>query len=292
MKNSFFSLLSYAFTITILSTFNSCKNNATDSSGTNNFLFQVTVKNSTGQPVQGLRISAFNRPFNFEFPKRGNNHAVNKITSTSSIKFDLAKSCRVTLSLHELSGTKKQEPISDQLLQFGAYIVALKIIDATAGTRVYKVVLTAIDDTTKAQLFKDSVYITLWQPDPSLSVLDYTSSAGTVETSDSLLFPQLLTLPVMVRTNEMGDSLGILTFPDDVVITVTDTAAQQSEQFIKKVVEGRNEFELIWNPSPTLQATKIVPTQYFNAAKADTSVGPVVTPTRFRLYQNYPNPFN
>jgi hypothetical protein len=289
--NKYFNPTAIFTVLTLLIAMNSCNENTIDSSkkSSNDFLFKVTVKNSAGAAVQGLRLSAYNDPAAIGFPKK---FKTAKINSASSLKFALSKSSIVTLSIIELDGRILQQPIKNSLLNAGSYSVTINIMDKSAGTRVYKAVLTAKSDTTNVEFFKDSVYIALWQFDPSFSILGYTSTTGIFETTDSLSFPNVLTLPPIIRTTERDPTpVGMFTFPSDVVIVLYDSTTQKSQAYSQKVNKGKNEFELVWNPAgggliiePLLKNTVTI-------AVPDTGINETI-PKETRLYQNYPNPFN
>ncbi len=283
------SFFAAALIIIMLTTLNSCNESSTDNTknSSSDFLFKVSVKNSTGDAIQGLRVSAYSDPTNTGFPKK---QMITKINASSMINFALPTSCVVTLSLIELDGRTLQQPIKNSLLNAGSYAVTINIANKSAGSRVYKAVLSAKNDTSNIELFRDSIYVALWQFDPSLSVLGYTSDKGIFETADSLSFPNVLTLPPIVHTTERDPTpVGMFTFPSDVVITLYDSTTQKSQSVVKKVNKGKNEFELIWNPTGIIIEPFVKNT--FNTATPDTGVISTI-PTEFHLYQNYPNPFN
>lgn len=285
--SSFFA--SVLIVIVLLTTLNSCNENSTDNTKklSNDFLFKVTVKNSAGAAVQGLRVSAYSDPTIAGFPK---NQKTAKINASSMINFALPKSCLVTLSLFELDGRTIQQPIKNSLLNAGSYAVTINIMNRSAGSRVYKAVLSAKNDTSNIELFRDSIYVALWQFDPSLSVLGYTSGAGVFETNDSLSFPNVLTIPPIVRTTEKDPTpIGMFTFPSDIVITLYDSTTHKSQTHKQKVYKGKNEFELVWNPTGVIIEPLVK--NIFNTATPDTGIVGTI-PTEFHLYQNYPNPFN
>ena len=290
INTSFF--LAAIFTLfALLTALNSCNDSTTDNTkkSSNDFLFKVTVKNSTGALVQGLRVSAYNDPTTIGFPKKQNPKNIN---SASSLNFALSKSCVVTLSILELDGKIVQQPMKNSLLNAGMYSVTISIINKSAGARVYKALLTAMNDTTHIEFFRDSIYIALWQFDPLYSILGYTSNTGIFETGDSLSFPNVLTLPPITHTTEKDPTpVGVFTFPSDVVITLYDSTTQKYQAFVRKVNKGKNEFELVWNPTGGALIAEPLLNGTFTVATSDTVIKETV-PKEMRLYQNYPNPFN
>jgi hypothetical protein len=285
-------LLTAITVIILLVLINSCNDSTTDNTNksSNDFLFKVTVKNSAGVAVQGLRVSAYNDPTTMGFPKT---MKVQNINAVSTINFALSKRCVAALTLYELDGTIFQRLITSSPRDAGMYAVNVNFNSKSIGARVYKAVLTAKNDTTNVEFFRDSIYVAQWQPDASVSVLGYTSSTGIFETADSLSFPNVLTLPLMTHTAEQGyDSIGVFTFPSDVVITLYDSTTQKSQMYVRKVNKGKNEFELVWNPTGGALIIEPFSIDKFTAAIPDCVIVEPVYTGKTRLYQNYPNPFN
>jgi hypothetical protein len=292
MRNSILFLL-ISFTIFILLLNVSCKDNSVNPSNSvdNNFSVKVVVKNSNAQPMQGIRVSAYNTFYTSALSKTESVVGLEKIQSASIINYTVKNSSLVTFAIYELDGRLVQSPIINRMSQPGIYSVIFSINSSNAGTRVYKGILTAINDTTQKAMFKDSIYLTLWQPDPNYSVLGYTSNTGTFETADSLAFPNVLILPQMIKTYSTSpDPVGTFSIPQNVVFTLTDTTTLQSISYTRQVVKGQNAFDLPWTPS-------IIPSKVPNklenriSAIIDTVV-PVFIPMDWKLFQNYPNPFN
>ncbi|MFA6469459.1 MAG: hypothetical protein WCW35_11215 [Bacteroidota bacterium] len=265
----------------------------TGGSGSSNaFLFHVIVKDSVGNPVQGLRISACSDLSPAGMYKQQNGKNASGTASQAVITYALADTYRVSLSVFELDGSTIALPVQNIILLPGMYAVSVNVNNSSAGTRVYNAVLSAVDTASRSEQFRDSIYITLWQQDVGLSVLGYTTEKGICESNDSLSFPHLFKLPPMIRTDATGpDSIGIFSLPETYVITLTDSLTNQAQSYIRTVDKGRNEFQLTWNPP----GTGISAAQYHRnsrlATAADTTI-PSGAPTVTKLYQNYPNPFN
>jgi hypothetical protein len=158
------------------------------------------------------------------------------------------------------------------------------------GTRVYVCRLTVTDTSTAAVAFRDSIYVTLWQPDPALAFLGYTGTTGAFEMKDSLAFPHLLSLPQMLRTDVSPTVIGTFSFPDSVNIVLTDTSSSQSLTVAQKIVHGANAVAITWNPG--LQKISVLPSATLSAGAVSMDSSVVHVPTQWKLYQNYPNPFN
>ena len=282
----------------------SCRNNPVGpNNASNNFSVKVDVKDSNGHPVQGIQVSAYSN-LNFSCVSQQNNifgAQTHKSYSsdplpfgaTSTLAFQVQKSSMVTYEVYELDGSSSG-PLVNRFLQSGLYTVTLFFNLPIAGTRVYKFVLSAVNDTTQQVSFKDSIYMTLWCTDPQGTILGYTSNAGTFETSDSLSFPNILTLPPMIQTLDSPDSLGTFSFLQNVSIVLTDPTTLQSMSYSRQIQKGLNEFNLEWNPSANASLLSKVSSNKKRQNMIDVniqSVQVVAPPVHWKLSQNYPNPF-
>ena len=97
-------------------------------------------------------------------------------------------------------------------------------------------------------------------------------------------------LSMSCRSDSAGNLFGSFTLSDSVVVTVTDTVTQGSQQVRTMVPNGVNSIAIVWSPS----SQSITPdTPRNNAVRP---IGDVVRPTgtgfAWKLNQNYPNPFD
>ena len=268
----------------------SCKSNPVSiNNKTDNFSLTINVKDSNGQPVQGISISIYN---DADSSSLGIAESPKVLQANTSIFFSVAESSLVSLGIYELDGRLVQNLATDRKVGEGVfeYVVSLNI--ENVGTRVYKSILTAVNDTTKQILFKDSIYITLLDNSPENSILGNTSKSGTFETTDSLSFPNILTLPPIVETNESGPApIGVLSFSQSIVITLMDTLTSRYVSYVRQVIKGQNVFDLTWNPSAgstsTNPSVSMKRLERMNPFSADTVILP---PPRWELAQNFPNP--
>jgi hypothetical protein len=280
------------FNIMVVVLLSSCREDTTSPPPTTDFSVKITIKNPVGTPVGGLRISAWNHlPPGIPLSAQMRHGALASPLSVSTIEFSVATPSRINLSVLEFDGS----PVStlvDQLLSFGLYQVNWSNL-AHTPPRVYRYRLIARDSAGAATLFRDSLYAVLWHVDAEIAVLGWSSSAGTFETSDKLLFPNVLDLSELVHTNSNGpESLGTFTIPDSVTIALTDTTAHQQMTFDRLITRGvTNVIELVWDPTlskpwahphpQTDEQQSIVRTNRTARVLFD-----------WKLYQNYPNPYN
>jgi hypothetical protein len=181
-----------------------------------------------------------------------------------------------------------QRTVQDRVSAPGLYSVNLSLRNSY-GVRVYRCRFTAADTATGAVLFRDSIQVVLWQPDPAVAVVGFSSAGGIVESSDSLLFPSIFDLPPFIRTDATGPTpLGTFTIPDSCTITLTDTLYGRSAVYGRRITPGSNTFILTWNPSGVVPLMA-GPGSDERPIPARFSTFPSV---EWRLSQNYPNPFN
>lgn len=280
------------FTIMVVILLSSCRDDTTSPPPTTSFSVKITIKNSSGAPVAGLRISAWNHlPPGIPLGSQTTHGGLASPLSVSSIEFSVATPSRINLSVLEFDGS----PVStlvDQLLSFGLYQVNWSNLTHTPP-RVYRYRLIARDSAGTATLFRDSLFAVLWHVDAETAILGWSSSAGTFETSDKLLFPNVLDLPRLVHTDSQSpDSLGTFTIPDSVTIALTDTVTHQQMTFDRVIRKGvANDIELTWNPTLSKPWVPSHPPPDERKSTIRTNRTAAVL-FNWKLYQNYPNPYN
>ncbi len=251
------------------------------------FLFRVTVKDQAGNPVPNLRVSV-TPPFDLApLQKPSPGPSASGITASSTVNFEVAAPARVNLFLNEMDGTTIQKLMENRFVNPGVYAVRLSL-QGHDGARVMVCRLAAVDTATGNSVFRDSIFVTLWQPDFQVAYLGFTSAAGMFESRDTLSFPYVLTLPPIVITRNDPTPLGSLSFPDSCMITLMDTAQGTHMTFGRRLVRGLNDIAVTWDPvGSTGPANAALP------PAEPTTLSPVTRDAFvWRLYQNYPNPFN
>jgi hypothetical protein len=287
--------IKYLCVITLFLAFSllSCKKSTTGPNDTQkDFLVHIQVANSNNQPVSGLRVSVWNALSNTGLAKTMTSSSTNLISSATTINFALAKTSNITLALSELNN-KPYATLVTGIKNPGYYTVTASF-PTLCGTHVYQCRLSAIDTSSDTLSYSGSMYLVLHQPDPAIAVLGYTSSTGSIETTDSLWFPNLFPLPPLIRTASTSrDSLGTFSIPENVQICLTDTSSGLSQVYSAVIKGGETIISLGWNPTSSSSISSVV----HKSAKSQTTsilpdVIPVSIPTNTKLYQNYPNPFN
>jgi hypothetical protein len=252
------------------------------------FIFSLSVKNNSDTPVSGLQISLFANPVGSFLQKENGRRQI--LSSATTVGFAIEQSCHVDFSIRELDGSVVSRSI-DTSLQLGMYSLFLSFPDGGAGTRVFKGMLIATSETAGKELYRDSIYLTLWRVDAAASVVGVTTSAGVFETANALMFPGIMALPLMTKTAVTGpDSIGTFSIPKDIVITLRDTVNHRQQEFVKTLTAGENRFDLVWNPVlPGKIQQRIL-----RFPSTSGTIRPVSPPPNvaWRLRQNYPNPFD
>ncbi|MCX6137691.1 MAG: hypothetical protein NTV54_09385 [Ignavibacteriales bacterium] len=250
------------------------------------FSFAVAVKNSAGTPVSGLCVSIYSKT---PQPSMKKGSPAEPLPSATSVFFAIEQTSNVEFAVREMDGTIVSCPVNS-MLQAGTYSVLLSLPIGGSGTKVYRGILTATSTVTGGVLFRDSIYMTLWRDDPSTSIVGATNAEGVWQTGDSLMFPGILVLPLLIKTEVTGpDSTGVFSIPKEVVITLADTVHHQEQSFHRTLTSGENRFTLTWTVS-SLTMRKKMPEepQSISSVIREPSPPPAIA---WRLRQNYPNPF-
>jgi hypothetical protein len=268
-----------------------CKSDSTGPSTTDAFSVNITVKNAAGNTVPGLRISWWNKlPASITGVAASKTGTVKTTLSVSTIEYAAPSAAYVTLAVFDWNHSQVASLVDHELKAGGIYRVDWSI-NLAKPTRAFYYRIVAQDTGTGAAIFRDSLFAMLWQPDRSISVGGWTSSSGIFHTSDSLLFPNVLSLPTLIYTTDNPETVSTFTLSDTLIIALTDTATQKYETYQKVVKKGvANEIQLTWNPAAAKESTRPVTPARKPATTMD--IVPGTGPTHWRLYQNYPNPFN
>ncbi len=257
--------------------------------GTNGpFAVNITVTDTLQHPVKGLQVSILSALAGVQSPSFTPSRPSGRPLAVTNVGADIAAASRVTIAVVDLDN-RPVATIADETLQNpGSYLFAWSV-PRDYPTRVFKCRLTARDTATGSVLFVDSNYAVLWQRDASLAVIGTTSASGTFETRDSLLFPNVLTLPPMILTSSSGPTpIGEFTVRDTVMIVLTDSVSQQSQNYPTVIVNGPNAISLTWAPSlhsPTPPASEPSGGTMLRLAGPRNGI-------TWKLWQNYPNPFD
>ena len=253
------------------------------------FFFRVVVKDQAGNPMPNVRVSVV-PPFDLgSLLKSSTQQSPLGLSASSTVNFEIATVARASLFLNDLDGSTIQKLAENRIFNVGLYAYRFTL-QRTDGARVMVCRLVASDTATGNIVFRDSIFVTLWQPDYQVAIMGYTSGTGTFESRDTLAFPYILSLPPIVVTRTDPSPLGTFSFPDSCMITLTDTAKATRMTFGRRLVHGPNEIIITWNPTgspnpiPRGGASSDLPPSAPSSG--------IQNAFEWRLFQNYPNPFN
>ena len=254
------------------------------------FIFSVTVKDPSDQPMEGLNISAWNR-----IQITGMiNHPNQPIASSASttIMFDLFDDAQVDLIIKNLRNEIVLN-ILDKAFFFPGRYSFIPSIQSQDGLAIYTCLLEIRDVKKHYLYFSDSTYMVLYQPDPTTAILGKTDYQGEYSTGDSLKFPNVLkNLPELIHTKAFSpEPQGGITIQDSITILVWDPQNLLYQQYHREIHSGKNHFELTWD----FPESSLLPKNSMSLRKHHTEQTLYHAPlqiSEWKLYQNYPNPFN
>lgn len=263
-----------------------------------NGMFVLEVRDVENKPVPDLRVS-----FWFDilcdgtlcFPRSGlvGTRTPSDAAALTTIRFELAQTSLVDLSVRSLDGAFVQQVVRE-ISSEGPKTVAWGF-DGLLPNGVYACTLLATDPNTNETLFEDSIWIVLWQPDPDVSVVGRTNADGFFATSDSLLFPNTLSLPPLDGRTVICDHFA-LEIGDTFTVVLTDEKSGTQQSFLAELPNKL--LRITWDP-PSVFSRPARPSDLHPASDGDRHIvvpGPspdtTATVQQFRLYQNCPNPFN
>lgn len=274
----------------------SCTDNPVGAGGpAYNFKFKVRVNDANGHPVMGIRVSIWNLLSFRLFPALDGREPMleNKsVYGSTAFALDAPVQFRGNLEILDLDNRLLASLLSPHTYGPGSYS-AIWQSGADAPTGVYKCRFIAKSDTTGTTLFQDSLYMALYQFDPELTVLGWTSLNGTVETKRGVLFPNLYHVPDLIETKDSPEPLRSFHFTDTVRIVLTDTTTGHQIPYDRVLANGPNDYTFVWNPGSADQRMSFrnddaLLRPFPNPiVRRDTDI-----PTHWKLGQNYPNPFN
>ena len=273
----------------------SCQTTGPVSPSEDEFVFRVIVKDSNGNSLPDIRVSAWNL---VRIPNGniiGKKNASSFQTASTCIEVSLQENSNIALNVYDLSDNFISN-IADTFLVKGKYAWTWGISDPSP-LKIYKCKLTAMDSLFNRTLFSDSIYMTLYQPDWNFTFIGFTDSNGMYETTDQYLFPSTLNNFIPLKYCEWDpiiyneDTLGTFRFIDSVRVVLTDTSTDFQYIYTEYIMGGDNIYEFTCDLFNTSMAERENSGKNFNKQlflqKNDT-----LGDYYWKLYQNYPNPFN
>jgi hypothetical protein len=281
------------------------------------FRLQLEITDSGGDPVPGLRVSAWTR-IPPEFTQDGR-LGWGDSKPMSRFPFAVAESCSVTYVIYDADDNAictiadGTYPPGESWTAWPGTLCDLPGNEpALAGA--YRARFAARDLDTEEVIFEDEIVAVMYLADPEQTILGYANEGGEFTTTRKEFFPHLQTWEPFTAVDEEGNPIGQFSYLDTVRVALTDTAAHQTQYFDVVVDDKPNTFALTWDPTkhqaapvadagvpatdpqpvaPHLRPGSTGPRPHDTnpmpcAAKDD----PQPVPTEFRVKQNVPNPFN
>lgn len=294
----------YLFIVLVFSLISSCNNNPVAPGNNNSFSLQLHVVDSNGNPVPNVNVSIhseYTSPADTNGLVTSNSiYKVTNLEASTLIKIDIAQSCYVDLSYYNLDKQKMGTffPVF-QKWEAGTHLIDWipYHVDTTTNqipvvnNQAKKLKLIASSDSLGNHiLYQDSIYLMIIPDNPKVGFIGRTDSNGNLNITNKLLFPQLYNLPAIPIMDVSGNQLGLFTYSDSTVITLSDQSFSKSISYTKVVKEGANTYTLTWSGA----APKVV------TSGLDIYKQPISTVIRkitsdadslnWKLYPCYPNP--
>ncbi len=263
------------------SMFLSCSDDptSTEGGGDDEFLFQVSVQDSSGIPMPDVRVSVWTKipdwvgeitgvtswgrghvqsaqqPPPLETQLMHNNP--NPYNGVTQVRFTIAEEADVQLLVSDLEGAivdtlvNATMPAGHQSITMGAPATAPGAPwepTGLGGSALHKLSFSVRQPETGTLLYADSLYTVFWNRDPEKAAVGHTDPTGVFQTTNRLLFPSTYDYPQLAAVNEEGVDLGLFRFADSIAIAVTSTVASASStQVFKRIItSGENRFTIVW----------------------------------------------
>lgn len=211
-------------------------------------LFTVTVVDTLGNPVEGIRIGSMNHFYNTPLLDKVLDPQV-----STEIVFSLPHESYVTLIMYDYFWNPVKVLLDEEQILAGTVSVGwdgTDILNRPIKCGYYYAYLWVQDfDEHDSITIDTSAMIMEVGNSPVQTVIGYTDRNGVFSTDDTLYFPGLLGNPPTVQSrNASGNLLDSLFHYSD---TVTITLSTIDDGYIlidTALVVGPNEFKLVWSP--------------------------------------------
>ena len=249
------------------------------------FSIRVEVVDDQGQPVEGLDVALWNRP-----TRNLNDYLQDdffKRRAATSVRFVAAETCSIEFRVDDVLG----RPLWNYSGRAAVGAHELKVgpdLEPTGGLTIYAYTLTCYDDTTGAELFSDTKYMTRLEVDRDLAVVGKTDGMGWLELAGEVWAPALHAPEEMPIVDETGTQMGVFSLVDTLMVRIYD-ADGNYVQVDRPITEGTNVIKATWDIT-ALKRQEPAASGALPPPVRLVDVGEV--PEVFSLRQNYPNPFN
>lgn len=271
----------------------SCGDDPTGSGPPARFSLVARVTRPGGAPAAGIQVAIWN-DLTVSALSAGRGTAAAGRTGTAAVSvihFALPLKCRAAVKVLDYLSNPFGSPLVDTVLLPGYYSVAFAT-DTALPIAVLRCVLEARDTASNALFVRETRLMLLYQPDVQASKNGFTDLGGVYSTTNPLEVPSVLSLPVLIHTQDDPTPLGEISVLDSVIVVLNDTATGQRQMYRRKVDAGANEWSFVFSPATQAPPDAVTPAPGRGVRGQATRLDGIPVPDRFELAQNYPNPFN
>ncbi len=247
------------------------------------FAVTIQVKDTGGDPVEGLRVHLVNDHIFFQDGGMAAKAAV-------VIPFRTEIPVHSVMTIEDIEGRTIRN-LHEGSIQKGSYNIVWDGMNNAGDHQPsgrYTVHLVFTNPETGSWVFEDRTDMLLSMLDASRVPAGFTNKNGKLVLNDKTLFPHLYDRPDLTATDENSQIMGMINLTSMMRISLSDTSGGGGMWF-KMVVDDSEPVNLIWNPRVAAAAPgDELPAPLFpGVAKTDTT-----QPELFDLGLVYPNPFN
>ncbi|MBN1211505.1 MAG: hypothetical protein JXA92_02925 [candidate division Zixibacteria bacterium] len=212
-------------------------------------LFTVTVVDTLGNPVEGIRIGSMNHYYYTPMTEKSMKPQV-----STEIVFSLPEDSYVTLIMYDYYWNPVKILLDSEYFQATTVGVGWDGTDFLNQPIKYGYYYAWLKTRWVAEpdsIFIDTLALVMEVGLSSVQTLiGYTDRNGVFTTDDTLYFPCLLGNPPEVQAkDELSYPLDSLFHYSDTVTITLSTLQEGYILFVKQLIVGPNNFELVWDPS-------------------------------------------
>lgn len=243
------------------------------------FAVTIQVKDTAGNPVEGLRVGLLN-----DTP-----YLPGAAKAAVAMNFVVPVPATVRFDIRDIEGREIAVLVNDELAAGVHQIIwnGKNFQQEHQPSGRYTAHMVARQLGTNNLLFEDSTDMLMSLLDTSRVPQGYTDDEGRLVLKDRKLFPHLYDRPPMEATKENGELMGKIVLTPTMRVSLGSETGGQGMRFKEEIIDG-TVLELVWDPvvstgRPALDTGDVT----FGAAVIDLTPPPV-----FSLGPVYPNPFN
>ena len=246
------------------------------------FTVTIEVKDTAGNPVEGLRVGLLN-----DTPYLPGSQGAAK--AAVAIQFIVAQEARVRFDIRDIEGNEIAVLVDDTLRAGWHRIMwnGNNSAEEHQPSGRYTAHMVARQLGTNNLLFEDSTDMLMSLLDTSRVPQGYTDSAGRLILKDRKLFPHLYDRPPMEATDENAQIMGKIVLTPTMRISLGNEAGDRGMRFKEEIIAG-TVLKLVWDPALASAAPAAVGGGHPVTLETVSQIPPPV----FELGPVYPNPFN